>query len=454
MAMKYVGIEGVAHTVRNKSLERTSPYTRMFHNISYAKFIYAIPDSSPLTSPGESFADSIAIARTMHLRIHMEMVCMGWIGARSQDRREPAAGSSAQGCNGAGATFVIIWLNAKFRPVSQLELRDVDRPTLGMGRELAVCGAVTVPALETRPGLHALQSTSKTACDHRGYEVPKPVPKAFGKGTGQDGLLLQHDALFRLGRNWDRQQADRDIDPAETILGLWSLCSLHAKSGRPQALRAGRGPIRRSFGRWSRRGFGRCRCRRWLRPDIRRAGRRKRSFPRNASRRKNGDGQQGSAENSYSPSPAWIGLVSHQVVYRSVMPDLDPEAPRKRSAEMELPCEKNDQAFDELRKSPFRRRFHLEMRELAYVNDKGLDRVLCHARDFIDKRLAPPHPERDGKQTPFRGHPVFIAQHATGTCCRSCLDKWHGISRGRALDAQERDYVVAVLERWIRAEMS
>jgi hypothetical protein len=113
-----------------------------------------------------------------------------------------------------------------------------------------------------------------------------------------------------------------------------------------------------------------------------------------------------------------------------------------------------DQVFAELKKSPFRRRFHLGPREQAYLAEKGLDRVLDHAHDFIGKRLAPAHPARDGKQTPFRGHPVFVAQHATGTCCRSCLEKWHGIRRGHALEAQEEDYVVAVLERWLRSEMS
>jgi hypothetical protein len=33
----------------------------------------------------------------------------------------------------------------------------------------------------------------------------------------------------------------------------------------------------------------------------------------------------------------------------------------------------------------------------------------------------------------MRGHPVFIAQHATATCCRGCLAKWHDIPAGRAL---------------------
>jgi predicted Fe-S protein YdhL (DUF1289 family) len=58
----------------------------------------------------------------------------------------------------------------------------------------------------------------------------------------------------------------------------------------------------------------------------------------------------------------------------------------------------------------------------------------------------------DGKQTPFRGHPVFIAQHATATCCRSCLAKWHGIAAGRALDDAERQHVVDAIARWLRAQ--
>jgi hypothetical protein len=111
-----------------------------------------------------------------------------------------------------------------------------------------------------------------------------------------------------------------------------------------------------------------------------------------------------------------------------------------------------DQLFAGLARSSFRQRFRLGAREQAYLRDKGLPTVLDHARDFIDKRLAPANPAKDGKQTPFRGHPVFIAQHATGTCCRSCLEKWHGIRRGHALDEAERAHVLAVLERWLRIQ--
>lgn len=113
-----------------------------------------------------------------------------------------------------------------------------------------------------------------------------------------------------------------------------------------------------------------------------------------------------------------------------------------------------DELFDRLGASPFRRRFKLGPKDRAYLDSKGLAVVLAHARDFIGKRLAVARPTNDGKQTPFRGHPVFVAQHATATCCRGCLAKWHGIEAGRALDAHEADYVIAVLERWLCQQMA
>jgi predicted Fe-S protein YdhL (DUF1289 family) len=108
-----------------------------------------------------------------------------------------------------------------------------------------------------------------------------------------------------------------------------------------------------------------------------------------------------------------------------------------------------DEIFAALAKSPFRSRFHLRGEELEYLRRKGLPTVLEHARDFVEKRLAPAEPKNDGKQTPMRHHPVFIAQHATATCCRGCLQKWHNIPKGRALDDAEKQYVIEVIERWL-----
>ncbi|SAK69851.1 hypothetical protein AWB82_04145 [Caballeronia glebae] len=111
-----------------------------------------------------------------------------------------------------------------------------------------------------------------------------------------------------------------------------------------------------------------------------------------------------------------------------------------------------DAVFDALAKSAFRRRFALGVREGKYLREEGVETVVAQARELIGKRLAPQAPLNDGKQTPFRGHPVFIAQHATATCCRSCLAKWHGIAAGKVLDDAERQHVVDAIERWLRAQ--
>jgi hypothetical protein len=114
-----------------------------------------------------------------------------------------------------------------------------------------------------------------------------------------------------------------------------------------------------------------------------------------------------------------------------------------------------DELFAGLAKSSFRGRFRLGAKERLYLEEKGLAQVMAHARDFIHKRLAPANPLNDGKQTPFRGHPVFITQHATATCCRTCLEKWHGIPQGRALSGEEEEHVISVIERWLtRAAVS
>lgn len=105
--------------------------------------------------------------------------------------------------------------------------------------------------------------------------------------------------------------------------------------------------------------------------------------------------------------------------------------------------------LDRLSKSEFRSRFHLSDQDKAYIAEKGLDTIRLHAKDFVAKRLSAENPEHDGKQTPMKGHPVFLAQHATGCCCRGCLEKWHHIPAGKTLDQDEQSYIVDVLMDWI-----
>jgi hypothetical protein len=108
--------------------------------------------------------------------------------------------------------------------------------------------------------------------------------------------------------------------------------------------------------------------------------------------------------------------------------------------------------FSALARSPFRMRFRLGPKERAYLADKGLATVLDHAATFVAQRLAPARPVKDGKQTPMRGHPVFIAQHATATCCRGCLAKWHFIPAGETLSVEEQAHVVAAIGRWLESQ--
>ena len=107
------------------------------------------------------------------------------------------------------------------------------------------------------------------------------------------------------------------------------------------------------------------------------------------------------------------------------------------------------QKLTSLRKSKFRSKFKLTRKDRDYIAAKGLETIKEHAFQFVNSRVAPDIPKNDGKQTPMRGHPVFIAQHATATCCRGCISKWHGIEKGRALFNEEIKFVVELVMGWI-----
>ena len=119
----------------------------------------------------------------------------------------------------------------------------------------------------------------------------------------------------------------------------------------------------------------------------------------------------------------------------------------------ETPAVYEGNLWKRLSQSKFRSSFSMKANDRSYVSEKGMDKVREHACDFIRKRLAPAEIANDGKQTPMRGHPVFVAQHATATCCRGCLEKWHHIPKGRELTETEQEYVVNVIMEWIRREM-
>lgn len=105
-----------------------------------------------------------------------------------------------------------------------------------------------------------------------------------------------------------------------------------------------------------------------------------------------------------------------------------------------------------LKQSSFRASFHLDRRDIAYIDDKGLDVIKTHAKDFISTRLKPAYIPNDGKQTPMKGHPVFKAQHACGCCCRGCLNKWYRVEMGVELTDIQVDKITNLLMAWIEKE--
>ena len=109
--------------------------------------------------------------------------------------------------------------------------------------------------------------------------------------------------------------------------------------------------------------------------------------------------------------------------------------------------------LNSLEKSKFRSSFKLGLKDIKYIEQKGMDTIVSHAKDFVASRLADKSKFKDGKQTPMHGHPVFIAQHATATCCRECLSRWHHIEHSHVLTNEEQEYVVSVIIAWIKLQI-
>lgn len=111
-------------------------------------------------------------------------------------------------------------------------------------------------------------------------------------------------------------------------------------------------------------------------------------------------------------------------------------------------------ALQKLKKSEFRSKFHLSENDIEYIKEKGLDKVRLHCVDFVRERLSPAVIKNDGKQTPMRGHPVFVAQHACACCCRGCLEKWYNVRKNVELSDEQQQKIVNLLMTWIENEMN
>lgn len=105
----------------------------------------------------------------------------------------------------------------------------------------------------------------------------------------------------------------------------------------------------------------------------------------------------------------------------------------------------------ELKSSNFRRKFHLSPYDKEVVKEKGIEVMRQHAYEIVSKRLKQPTMRSD--MTPYNGYPVFTAQHATATCCRKCIEKWHKIPAMKVLDNAEVEKISSIIVSWIETEL-
>ena len=83
----------------------------------------------------------------------------------------------------------------------------------------------------------------------------------------------------------------------------------------------------------------------------------------------------------------------------------------------------------------------IDVKAIEHARKKGLAAIIEHVPKRIIQSIGKATPFRDGTQTPFTGKAEYYAQHATATCCRKCVEEWHGIPRGQALSEEELRYL-------------
>jgi hypothetical protein len=83
----------------------------------------------------------------------------------------------------------------------------------------------------------------------------------------------------------------------------------------------------------------------------------------------------------------------------------------------------------------------------------GRQGLRLRVRPYLEKKVGKAEIYRDGTQTPKQGSAIHFAQHATATCCRKCIEYWHGIPRGRELTSAELDYCAGLVLAYLDQRM-
>ncbi|WP_372655987.1 DUF4186 family protein [Halobacteriovorax sp.] len=94
-------------------------------------------------------------------------------------------------------------------------------------------------------------------------------------------------------------------------------------------------------------------------------------------------------------------------------------------------------------------KFKLKDEQWEYLAKRGFDTILLEGRSLIVKIFNEDSLSHSCKVAPVQTHPIYIALHATGTCCRSSLEKWHKIPKSKELKEKDIFYILLVVKEWI-----
>jgi hypothetical protein len=119
-------------------------------------------------------------------------------------------------------------------------------------------------------------------------------------------------------------------------------------------------------------------------------------------------------------------------------------------------CQDVRYTFESLQKELIRHEFwHRPIDQKAMNHARRLGRVHLRsaAETRIRKSVGPDRHAREGQQTPYEGNVLYYAQHATASCCRKCIEYWHGIEFGRPLSDEEVAYFVDLIKRYVDSRL-
>ena len=117
-----------------------------------------------------------------------------------------------------------------------------------------------------------------------------------------------------------------------------------------------------------------------------------------------------------------------------------------------------ENTFESLKRELIRYHFWnkaFDNRALRHAEGKGTVGLRQAAEHRIRKYVGKPSSQlfRDGTQTPMEGNIICFAQHATASCCRKCVEIWHGIDREKHLKDDEIQYMTELVMRYVHKRL-